>query len=61
MRENPLWYICGGPKNNGRFAYFENNWLLIGLNHLPSTKNARMRMFRLHAQQDRRASYGRNR
>lgn len=54
MRENPLWYICGGPKNNGRFAYIDGHRLLIGLNHKPMTRNSRMRFLNMHKQQDRR-------
>jgi len=58
VRENPLWYICGGPKNNGRFSYFENNRLLIGLNHRPTTKNARVRHMRINRAQERKDGYG---
>ena len=42
---NKLWYIKGGPKNNGMFAYFENGKMRMGNNHKPMTKNARTRKF----------------
>lgn len=58
MRENPLWYICGGPKNNGRFAYFEFGRLRTGLNHRPMTKNSRVRFLRKSRQQQRRDGHG---
>ena len=58
MRENPLWYICGGQKNNGRFGYVEHGRFHIGLNHQPMTKNSRVRFLRKSRQQDRRDGYG---
>jgi hypothetical protein len=53
-----LWYVRGGPKNNGRFAYLRNGRLEIGLNHLPTTRNGRIRSMRLGRQHLRRIGCG---
>lgn len=58
MRENPLWYICGGPKNNGRFGYVEHGKFRTGLNHLPTTKNSRVRYINNVRKQERREGHG---
>lgn len=49
-----LWYVRGGPKNGGRFGYLNNGRFEIGLNHLPTTKNGRIRAMRLGRQALRR-------
>ncbi|WP_234086769.1 hypothetical protein [Azonexus sp. R2A61] len=41
------WYVRGGPKNGGRFGYLHKGRFEIGLNHLPATKNGRVRAMRL--------------
>ena len=53
-----LWYVRGGPKNNGRFAYLRNGRLEIGLNHLPATRNGRIRSMYLRRQLLRRIGCG---
>lgn len=41
----------GGPKNNGRFAFFEYGFMIIGHNHRPMTRNARVRFLNRFAGQ----------
>ena len=53
-----LWYIRGGLKNNGRIALLINGRFEIGLNHLPATKNNRIRQMRLGRQKLRRIGCG---
>lgn len=36
-------YWGSGPKNNGRFSYWEGHRMLMGLNHRPHTKIGRLR------------------
>lgn len=49
-----LWYVRGGPKNGGRFGYLHKGRFEIGLNHLPATKNGRVRAMRLRRRALRR-------
>ena len=49
-----LWYVRGGPKNGGRFGYLNKCRFEIGLNHLPATKNGRIRAMRMGRQALRR-------
>lgn len=58
MRIDPLWYLRGGPKNGGRFAFLTNGRLEMGLNHLPATGNARIRAMHLGRQKLRRIGCG---
>ncbi len=41
------WKYKGGPKNGGKFSYFDGRRFCIGLNHKPMTKNARRRFLTL--------------
>ena len=37
------YWVGGKKKNNGRFSYFEEGRMRMGSNHVPMTKNDRMR------------------